>query len=349
MHNYLANERRATIHERRFLNWSLHNVWMTAILTCLSLSLSGCISQPTLFPSPGPLQETTVSGKGKQKILMIDISGMLSSAKPSGFADQLMNRPSLPARVKQELIKAGKDKQVKAIILRINSPGGTVTGSDILYHEIQQFKKKHQIPVFASIVDLGTSGGYYVAMAADKIMAHPSTITGSIGVIMVTLNAEGLLEKVGVQPNTIMSGPKKSMGTPFRSMTKEERGIFQGLIDSMYDQFITVVKNGRPQLEEDEIRRLADGRVYSAAQAKDTGLVDDIGYLDDVITLAQKSAGLKDASVITYHRAGGYRNNIYSSMMPQPQGIRQFLNLEASSLMTILSGGTPQFMYMWMP
>jgi len=237
------------------------------IVVCLLLSMSGCISQPSLFPSMRPLQESKISGEGEQKILMMNISGMLTSAKPSGFVDRLMDRPSLPARIKEELIKAGEDTQIKAIILRINSPGGTVTASDIVYHEIRQFKETHHIPVIASIVDLGTSGGYYLATAADHIVVHPSTITGSIGVIMVTLNAQGLLEKIGVKPTAITSGPKKSMGAPFRSMTDEERAIFQSVIDSMYDQFVSVVKNGRPSLTEGEIRRLADGRIYTALQA----------------------------------------------------------------------------------
>ncbi len=159
------------------------------MILSMFLSLSGCISQPSLFPSIGPLQESKVAGEGEQKIVILDISGVLTSAKPSGFVDQLLDRPSLPARLKEELAKVGSDEQVKAIILRINSPGGTVTASDVLHHEIQQFKDMHDIPVIASIVDLGTSGGYYIAAAADEILVHPSTVTGSIGVIMVSLNA----------------------------------------------------------------------------------------------------------------------------------------------------------------
>ncbi|MGB0910410.1 MAG: signal peptide peptidase SppA [Nitrospirales bacterium] len=324
---------------------------MYKLIAVLSMcfSLSGCLSQPSLFPSTGPLKESKISGDGEAKILMIDISGMLTSAKPSGFVEQLLDRPSLPARLQEELTKAGDDTQVKAIVLRINSPGGTVTASDILYHEIRQFKEKHQIPVIASIVDLGTSGGYYLAAAADEILVHPSTITGSIGVIMVTLNAQGLLEKIGVEPRAITSGPNKSMGAPYRAMTEEELAIFQGVIDSMYEQFVEVVKTGRPSLSEDQIRRLADGRIYTAKQAKDAGLVDNIGYLEDAIDLAKMKVGLKDASVVTYHRAGGYKNNIYSRAMATGIDIQRFPQFDSSSLLTLLNGGTPKFMYMWMP
>ena len=323
------------------------------LLSLLSLLpfflLSGCISQPSLFPSVGPLQETKVSGTGDDKVLIIDVSGMLTSAKPSGFFDQLVDRPSLPARIKEELTKAHEDKSIKAVVLRINTPGGTVTASDIVYHEIQEFKAKHDIPIIASIMDLGTSGGYYLAVAADKIVAHQSTITGSLGVIMVTLNAQGLLEKIGVEATAIASGPKKSMGSPFRTMTDEERAIFQGVIDSMYNQFVLVIEKGRPNLNKQEIRRLADGRIYSAEQAKKAGLIDDIGYLDDAIALAKKEANIEKASVVTYHRSGGYKHNIYSSFASDPIPLKELPSLNPPSLMTLLNGGTPQFMYLWLP
>ena len=324
---------------------------MFKIIAILSMffSLPGCISQPSLLPPMQPLQESKVSGEGKQKILMIDISGMLTSVKPSGFVDQLLDRPSLPARVKEELTKAGKDEHIKAILLRINSPGGTVTASDILHHEILQFKEKHKIPIVASIVDLGTSGGYYLATVADQIIVHPSTITGSIGVIMIKLNAKGLLEKIGVEAGTISSGPKKSMGFPFRAMTNEEQAIFQSVIDSMYEQFVLAVKKGRPLLEEEKIRKVADGRILAADQALEAGLVDSIGYLDDAIERAKKAAGLEEATVVTYHRSGGYKNNIYSTVMAGNLDHQPFSSLHASALLALLNGGTPQFMYMWMP
>lgn len=313
------------------------------------LMLVGCLPQPSLLPTVGPLKETRLSGKGGDKILLIDFSGLLTSAKPSGLVDELLDRPSLPARLKEELTKASEDDQIKAIVLRINSPGGTVTASDILYHEIREFKSRHDLPVVASMMDLSTSGGYYLAVSADKIVAHPSTITGSLGVIMVTLNAQGLLEKIGVEANTIASGPKKSMGSPFRPMTEEERRIFQEVIDAMYERFVTVIGEGRPNLSHEEIRRLADGRIYTAAQAKQAGLVDEVGYLDDAIQLAKKEAGLQEATVITYHRSGGYKQNIYSSFDPTGLVVRGFSGLDHPSLLGLLNGGTPQFMYLWLP
>ncbi|HNP60336.1 MAG TPA: signal peptide peptidase SppA [Nitrospirales bacterium] len=306
--------------------------------------VSGCI-HIDLLPGGGKLHEATLSGEGEDKVLLIDISGMLTTGKSSGILEE----PSLPARIKEELTKAEKDEHVKAIVLRINTPGGSVTASDLVYHELKVFKKKRSVPVIASIMDLGTSGGYYIAMAADHIFAHPSTITGSIGVIMVTMNAEGLLEKVGVQPAAIVSGPKKAMGSPFRPMNDEERAIFQGAIDHLYEQFLAVVEEGRPGLSKEHIRTLADGRIFTADIARDQGLVDDIGYLDEALDLAKKEAKLEAAKVVTYTRGGGTQQNIYSQFdPPQIEPIR-FPQVDTQSLFKVLTGGTPQMLYMWMP
>ncbi|GJL57431.1 MAG: signal peptide peptidase SppA [Nitrospirales bacterium] len=306
--------------------------------------VSGCI-HIDLFPGGGKLQEAVISGEGKDKVLLIDISGMLTTGK----ASSILEEPSLPARIKEELTKAEKDEHIKAIVLRINTPGGSVTASDLVYHELRVFKKKRHVPVIAAIMDLGTSGGYYIAMAADHILAHPSTITGSIGVIMVTMNAEGLLEKVGVLPATIVSGPKKSMGSPFRPMDDEERAIFQGTIDHLFEQFLSVVKEGRPGLSMEQIRMLADGRIFTADIAKAKGLVDSIGYLDEAIDLAKKEAKLEQAKVVTYTRGGRTHQNIYSQFDPPQIGPIGFPQVDAHSLFNILTGGTPQMLYMWMP
>lgn len=311
------------------------------------LTVTGCVT-PSFFPKTNPLQEVVLSGEGRNKILLVEISGVLTSAKPSGVLDRFFDRLSLPARFKEELTKAADDEDVKAIVFRINSPGGTVAASDILHHEIQELKKTREIPVIASIMDLGTSGGYYVAMAADRVVAHPSSVTGSLGVIMLTLNASGLMEKIGVRANAVMSGPHKDMGSPFRTMTAQDRAIFQGVIDNFYARFLRVIEQGRPNLKPETIRQLADGRIYSATQAKDYGLVDVIGYLDDALELAKKEAGIEEARVVMYQRAGGYHPNIYAQ---GPGGLARadlaFPKLDPVSL--LLTGGTPSFMYLWLP
>ncbi len=317
------------------------------LLGFLLLTATGCMTS-SLFPRTSPLEEVVLSGEGRDKILLVEVSGVLTSAKPSGVFDRLFDRLSLPARFKEELAKAEDDEAVKAIVLRINTPGGTVTASDIVYHEIQELKETREIPVIASIMDLGTSGGYYVAMAADQVVAHPSSVTGSLGVIMLTLNASGLLEKIGVRANAVTSGPHKDMGSPFRTMTERDRAIFQSVIDNFYDRFLRVIEQGRPNLKPETIRQLADGRIYSAVQAQDLGLVDMIGYVDDAIGLAKEKAGIGDAQVVMYRRAGGYHPNIYAQgpggLAPTDWGVPKL-----APVSSLLAGGTPAFMYLWLP
>src|SRR4026208_307722 len=318
----------------------MQRMLVLAVLTPILL-VPGCVTVNLLEP-PGPVQEVQLAGSGDSKVLLMDLSGVISSQEKEG----LLPQPNLLATFKEELTKASKDDKVKAVVLRVNSPGGTVNASDILYHEIKTFKANKKIPVITSMMDVAASGGYYLAMATDAILVHPSTVTGSIGVIMLTVNARGLLEKVGVEANAITSGPRKDMGSPFRVMTPEERGIFQGVIDSFYQRFLTVVQEGRPTLTPDEIKKLADGRIYSGDQAKAAGLVDEIGYLDDAVEMAKKKAGLTEARVVTYGRPGEYHNNIYSRLFGVSAGITGLANLDVLSM---VRGGTPQFMYLWMP
>ena len=238
---------------------------------------------------------------GRGKVLLLDLSGVISSQDKEGLIPQ----PNMLATFKEELTRASKDDKIKAVVVRINSPGGTVTASDILYHELRDFKTKKKVPVIASMMDVAASGGYYLAMAADSILVHPSTVTGSIGVIMLTVNARGLLEKVGVEANAITSGPRKDMGSPFRVMTAEERGIFQSVIDSFYHRFLAVVQEGRPNLSADQIKKLADGRIYSGDQAKAAGLIDEIGYLDDAHRNGQEESGSDGGAGRDLWAAGG--------------------------------------------
>ncbi len=313
---------------------------LPARLAILLLLLSGCsVVSIDLTPRVRPLRETTIEGKGRDRVLLLDLAGVL--AEEPIFT--LESRPQVPllARVREELEKAEEDDRVRAIVLRINSPGGTVTASDILYHEISRFKARRKVPVIASILDVGASGGYYVALAADRIVAHPTTITGSIGVLMLTVNSAGLLEKIGVSASYIKSGQYKDMGSPFRGLTVEERALFQELIDRLYGRFVEVVARER-RLDEARVRAFADGRVYTAQEALSLGLVDRLGYLEDAIGLAKEAAGLTEARVIAYHRPRQYRATIYSSADPPPvsAGVPDLARI-------VLSG--PRFLYLWWP
>ena len=317
---------------------------LAALALVSLLSLSGCSLITLDFqPKIRPLEEETVEGKGSSKILLLDLSGVLSEDLPSFSIGAPPPRVPLLARVREELRKAEEDERVKALIVRINSPGGTITASDILYHELQAFKTRKKVPVIAVIMDVGASGGYYAALAADTIVVNPTTITGSIGVVMITVNAQGLLEKIGVAPLAIKSGPMKDAGSPFRSLTEPERAVFQGIIDDMYGRFVGLIVQSR-RMPEERVRGLADGRVYTADQALRLGLVDRIGYLEDVVALAKERAGLDQAKVVMYHRPKEYRANIYS-LTPPPTSAESTLAQFAAAL----GGGGPRFLYLWWP
>ena len=297
----------------------------------LALLLAGCVTvKVDLFEEPKPLKEQVVSGFGNDKILLLDVSGLIVESQPRGLLGLAMGSATTPSRVKEELDKAAQDKRIKAVVLKINSPGGTVSASDIIHHELLNYKKETGVPVVACLMGLATSGGYYLAQAGDTIVAHPSGITGSIGVLAMKLNVKGLMDKVGVEGEMVKSGQWKDFWSPFRPASPEEKQMMQQVIESYYRGFVEVVALGR-KMDAKEVRRVADGRIYTAAQAKDLGLVDSLGYLDDAIKIAQKKAGLEDAKVVRYHRPGSYRPNIYS----------QFPDFSAAL--------TPQFLYLWMP
>jgi protease-4 len=311
-----------------------------ARLATAVLLLAGCgVVSIDLTPPVRPLTESTVDGKGADKVLLIDLSGVL--AEEPIFT--LESRPQVPllARVREELEKAEDDDHVKAVVLRINSPGGTVTASDILYHELLRFKTRRKVPVVASILDVGASGGYYVALAADRILVHPTTVTGSIGVLMLTVNASGLLEKIGVSASYVKSGDLKDMGSPFRAIRPEEQALFQDLINRFYGRFVELVALSR-KLDEAKVRSFADGRIYTAREALSLGLVDEVGYLEDAIAAAKSAAGLKEAQVVTYHRPRQYRATIYSAA-PAPSPVAGLPDLTR----IVFSG--PRFLYLWWP
>lgn len=328
------------------MNGRFCNIFPVSILGLCLIFTSGCtFLSVSLVPSVEPLKEKTVMGRGKDKILIVDISGIISDEEKQGFAS-LSGEPDIVARIKEELKTAAKDKYMKAVILRINSPGGTVTAADMIYHEIEQFKRKTGITVIACIMDLGASGGYYVAVSADKIIAHPTTVTGSIGVIMLNLSVEGLLQKIGVKDTSIKTGEYKDMGSPLKTMTEEERKIFQGILDNMYERFLAVIAENRKGLTREKLRSLADGRIYTARQAVEYGLIDQIGYLDEAILLAKEEAGLEKVRVVMYYRPGTYKNNIYSQLSRPGFGNINLLNID---LKTFVRSGTPTFMYLWAP
>jgi len=197
----------------------------------------------------------------------------------------------------KELKRFQEASWVKAIVLRIDSPGGAVAPTQEIFDELQKAKKKK--PIIASMGSMAASGGYYVATACDKIVANPGTLTGSIGVIMQLANVEELMKKVGVKGYNIKSGVNKDVGSPFQPLSPEGQSILQSLVDNVHGQFVSAVAKGRG-MDEAAVSKLADGRVYSGAQARDLGLVDYLGGLEYAIDLAAKRGGIEETPAVYY-------------------------------------------------
>ncbi|MCX8036856.1 MAG: signal peptide peptidase SppA [Candidatus Sumerlaeia bacterium] len=286
------------------------------------------------------------------KILMLNLSGLISAEASSGlFTEQA----STLADVRDALDRAERDSDIKALILRIDSPGGEVTASDAVYEQIRRFRKKcgekkRPMPVQASILGTGTSGAYYVALAADKIFAHPTAVTGSIGVVATFPKLQGLTQKIGVEFQVIKSGEKKDLGSLWRTMTPEEQEIMQKMIGEMFDRFVELIAENRRGLDRERVRNLSDGRIYTARQALDLGLIDGIAYLDDVIESTKKAAGIKDAAVVTYRRASEFTGGIYSKgHFDAPEVLSQINLLQINAQGLLGPWRQPGFYYLWMP
>ena len=318
---------------------------VAAALVAIVVALAGCsVVSVDLTPRIRPLEEETVEGRGAAKILLTDVSGFISDEPPSGGLGLGPPAPHVPllVRLREELKKAEDDKQVRALVLRLNTPGGTVTASDIIYRELMLFRERAKIPIIAVMMDVAASGGYYIALAADSIVAHPTTVTGSIGTILVTANVEGLMQKIGVTANTVKSAEHKDMGSPFRPPTAEERRIFQSVIDELQRQFVAKVVERR-RIPEDTARLLADGRIYTAPQALAHRLVDTVGYVPDAIDAARRAAGVADAKVIVYKRPREYRATYYAQARTEAGALDAVAHIAAAA------GVGPKFLYLWAP
>jgi protease-4 len=302
-----------------------------AALALLSLGLGGCYFNLDLpIGRAEPLVERVVHGERGPKLAMIEIDGLISEREASaalGFTS-----PSLVSRTREALDRAAADDDVRGLILRVQSPGGTVTASESLHHELMRWKSEERKPVVAYLQGIAASGGYYVAMPADRVVAHPTTVTGSIGVVMTGLNVTGLMEKIGVGDQTLKSGPFKDAGSPFREMREEERAQLQSVIESLHRRFQEVVVAGRPGLDPARLAAVDDGRIFTAEQALELGLIDAIGHFESAVEETERLAGIEESRVVVYHPRGEYRPNIYSrasgpglplvdvDLLPLPQG-----------------------------
>lgn len=314
------------------------------------LVATGCFNAITIAPTrvSSPLEQITVVEPQKfftrARIAIIDVEGMILNARLDGGLFTAGENPV--SLFRERLDQAAKDPRVKAVVLRINSPGGGVTASDVMYRDLCRFREHTGKPVVACLMDVAASGGYYLAMGADHVIAHPTTVTGSIGVIMSLYNVYGLCQLLGISSEPIKSGPNKDLGNPARLMTEPERAILQGVVNQFYDQFVTVVARGR-RMPEEQVRAIADGRIYSGVEACKLGLVDKVGYLEDAFHTAMTLAGIDDAAVVAYDRGPGYRGSIYAALPQLPGEMK--VKLDLPGMPGAAAPSAAGFFYLWEP
>ncbi len=324
----------------------MKNITLLLIGFLIAVGTLGCSPGGGVLIMPVPvdkmLQETTIKADGwflGDKVLIVDIEGTLVNSRSGLFG----SRENPVSAFIEKIDRAQADANVKAIILRINSPGGGVTASDIMYHRLAQLKSEREIPIVAIIQDIGASGGYYIACGADRIIAHPTSVTGSIGVMIQAISFAGTMDLIGIDAQALTSGPHKSMANPLEPLDPADMRILQGIVDEYYERFLSVVADGRPGLNAEKIRSLADGRVYTGSQAVEAGLVDSLGYMDDAVTAAMELAGIQRAKLVIYHRPMGYKPHAYASA--SGQGVQMnLLNINVPDLNILTQ---PQFLYLW--
>ncbi len=312
-------------------------LWFIIIVLSLALSgtwLSRCRQVEKDYPrdEAPKLDETWSFGSGDTKVVRIPLDGVIMHAEEEGF---FTARSDMVASILIQVRAAERDPDMRAIILEVNSPGGGVTPSDEIYNALQKFRESRpdrRVVVF--IRDLGASGAYYAAMAGDLIIAEPTAVVGSIGVIMQTMNFQGLSEKIGITDVTIKSGANKDMLNPFQAVNTNQVALLQVLIDDMQMRFSGIVAESR-KLDRDANPELFDGRIFSATDALNKGLIDEIGYWNDALA---RTAQLLDTGALRVVR-----------YEPQRTFLEQLFEGKSPVMLPSLKLRSPQFLYLWKP
>jgi protease-4 len=310
------------------------------VLLVLMLLFSGVLNlvliASSLSGGGAGIQQQTIAAGGSDKIAVIPLRGVIDTGTSTQF-DRFLDL-------------AQSDKNVKAVVIEIDTPGGTVTASDEIYNRIKAFKAKKAVPVVVSMGSLATSGGYYAACGADYVFAQPTTFTGNIGVLMPRYNFSKLMDKYGVEETTIVStGAKfKNAGSSFRPESPEEKQYMQELADSAFTQFKTVVTQGRSSKLKGNLEDIANGKVYTANNALNLGLIDQVGYLSDAHAYAASTAGVSGATVVRYESPPSLMQILMSSKSnvsgATASGGGVNVNVDASLLRELT---TPRPMYLW--
>ncbi|MCO5170283.1 MAG: signal peptide peptidase SppA [Planctomycetes bacterium] len=308
---------------------------------CLLFGFAAALGGPGLGRSRA-LMEETVQGTGDAKVVLVELEGMIARVQGGGLFGVGVD---LVERLRQELEAAEEDKDVKALVLSIDSPGGTVTASDQVWKLVKRFREKTNRPVVIHMGSLCASGGYYIAAAGNEIVCEPTTITGSIGVVLSTLNFHELLEKYGVRDVTITSGPNKDLLNPTGPLRDEHVEILRKMVEETHARFTRIVHEGRAhtKLTLEEVQALADGRIFTAEQALEHKLVDHIGYRQDALDRAATLAGFTTAGVrlVRYARPPTLADLLTASARAGAPGD---VRLDPSMLDEL---GAPRLMALW--
>ncbi len=255
-----------------------------------------------------PYEERVIEEGSKDKILVVEVLGIITT---TSMRDGFITRQGTLERIDGILEIAKEDKAIKGILLKIDSPGGGVTASDLVFRQIKEFKEKHKIPVVACVTGQGTSGAYMVALSADNIVALPSAVVGNIGVLMPSISLEGLMDKLGIKNQTLTSGKLKDSGTILRDMNKDDKAILEEIVNEFSQDFIARVKAIRPVKQED-IDIIKDGRVMTASMGLKHKLIDQVGYYEDAMKTMESLSKIPKPTVVVYRRKGENKGGFYS-------------------------------------
>ncbi|WP_147640957.1 MULTISPECIES: signal peptide peptidase SppA [Mammaliicoccus] len=288
---------------------------LVAIIIALVLVIGGIVMstvgvfldnswKDTVTGSDGISESVQSGSDSSSKIVKLSVDGTIqdTGTEESLFSGSGYNHQSFL----KKLDKIKKDNSVKGVLLEVNSPGGGTYESDEIHKKLEEIKAKNK-KVYVQMKNMAASGGYYISTPADKIYAGSQTLTGSLGVIISSINYAELADNLGVKDQSVVSGKHKQILNPMKDMSKEEKDIMQSIIDDSYKQFVKVIKDGR-DMPEDKVKKLADGRIYSSQQAKSNGLIDEIGYEDDAIKDLRNAVKSKNAQVVTYDTTGSFMN-----------------------------------------
>jgi protease-4 len=327
-----------------------------ALFIIAALQLGGCGGvrfSMDLIPTSNDLVQTSVfedraAGWSVAKVALIEVTGTIDNGEASGLLG-LEQSESAVDRFAESLAMAARDTGIKAIIVNIDSPGGGVTASDLMYRELKHFRERTGKPAVVLMGSVAASGGYYLACAGDEIFANPTTVTGSIGVIMQTVNFSEGMKRIGIRADAITSGPNKSMGNPWEPMSPEHRAVLQGVVNDLYATFRGIVSENRPHIDAAHLDEITDGRVVTGPRAVELGVVDRLGDLRDAFASAKERAGIVKARLVKIHREAEHAGTATSPTPSQTQAMQTQINLLQLNVGGLPRAASPSFYYVWDP